>query len=428
MNLLFNWNKLVSVNTAFQLALIGLVLLVWVIIGDRSRGRRRCPKCWYDMVGVPDRTCPECGNAARKERHFFRTRRTRWKVVLAITVLLSSAALWVIAKVHHEGPLSIVPTTILLYRAPGTLFPYPPTEPWSAELFNRMQQPGVWQWQWSLWLSKQEKLLGAPLVRCPTTWPSDLPLFLSPSWTVIESKYQYRGLYVSLPDRPDSTILISGETVQGFQMGASLGVLPPASGKLTLEVRVVEAWGNSVERLGPERTCWKGAVTIPVSAGQPTATTVAAVNISHFSDPQGTPLSVELKPSSRSQGWPTQFKPTLDVRIESPLYPELDGCAFLAHTEILRNGTVVATSERAAELELYGNGTSGGLLATCAAVSGEEHAFELPRYAPSLHGKWEIRLKSDATAAAQRAITNKLPRYWTGEITIPVTDAMRPQN
>ena len=31
--------------------LLGLLLVCWGLWGDRSRGRPRCPKCWYDMRG-----------------------------------------------------------------------------------------------------------------------------------------------------------------------------------------------------------------------------------------------------------------------------------------------------------------------------------------------------------------------------------------
>ena len=31
--------------------LVGLLLILWGVWGDRSKGRPRCPKCWYDMGG-----------------------------------------------------------------------------------------------------------------------------------------------------------------------------------------------------------------------------------------------------------------------------------------------------------------------------------------------------------------------------------------
>ena len=34
------------------LGLLGLWLLYWSLLRDRSKGRRRCPKCWYNMSGT----------------------------------------------------------------------------------------------------------------------------------------------------------------------------------------------------------------------------------------------------------------------------------------------------------------------------------------------------------------------------------------
>ena len=44
---------------AVMVALVGLLLVCWGLWGDRSKGRPRCPKCWYDMRGTVRRLgCP----------------------------------------------------------------------------------------------------------------------------------------------------------------------------------------------------------------------------------------------------------------------------------------------------------------------------------------------------------------------------------
>ena len=41
--------------------LVGLLLICSGLWGDRSKGRPRCPKCWYDMRGtVVELVCAEC--------------------------------------------------------------------------------------------------------------------------------------------------------------------------------------------------------------------------------------------------------------------------------------------------------------------------------------------------------------------------------
>ena len=40
--------------------LVGLLLVCFGLWGGRSKGRPRCPKCWYDMRGsVPGLVCAE---------------------------------------------------------------------------------------------------------------------------------------------------------------------------------------------------------------------------------------------------------------------------------------------------------------------------------------------------------------------------------
>ena len=47
----------------------GSLIICWGLWGDRSKGRVRCPKCWYDMRGtVPRLECPECGHDAKQKR------------------------------------------------------------------------------------------------------------------------------------------------------------------------------------------------------------------------------------------------------------------------------------------------------------------------------------------------------------------------
>src|SRR6267142_2750442 len=89
---------------AAVLALAGLWLLYWSLLRDRSRGRRRCPKCWYDMSGTPGSlTCSECGSIAKRERKFFKTRR-RWRwALLAISLLLLTAPCASIPNASRDG-------------------------------------------------------------------------------------------------------------------------------------------------------------------------------------------------------------------------------------------------------------------------------------------------------------------------------------
>ena len=46
---------------AVAFGVVASAALVWSCFGNRSRGRRRCGGCWYDMSATDDMRCPECG-------------------------------------------------------------------------------------------------------------------------------------------------------------------------------------------------------------------------------------------------------------------------------------------------------------------------------------------------------------------------------
>jgi hypothetical protein len=96
--------------TAGAIATPGLVLLAWSLFSDHARGRKRCPKCWYDMGGAepsPDLTCPECGRAITTERELRRTRR-KWRCALSAAAIIAIAPLTlVIIKPTHPTLLAL---------------------------------------------------------------------------------------------------------------------------------------------------------------------------------------------------------------------------------------------------------------------------------------------------------------------------------
>ena len=94
--------------------LLGLWLLYCSLLRDRSKGRRRCPKCWYDMSVADSLRCPECGNDARRAADLLKTRR-RWKGLwLCMLVFLTAGFLWIQPKVQQDGWVSVMPKTALI--------------------------------------------------------------------------------------------------------------------------------------------------------------------------------------------------------------------------------------------------------------------------------------------------------------------------
>jgi hypothetical protein len=101
-------------SVAAALALVWVVLSVWALLGDRSTGRRRCPKCFFSLEGLASRRCPECGREARSERDLHRTRR-RWGLAAVGALLLlgpACATAW-LARVQQVGAWGDVPTGVI---------------------------------------------------------------------------------------------------------------------------------------------------------------------------------------------------------------------------------------------------------------------------------------------------------------------------
>lgn len=98
----------------------GIGLFLWSLFWDRSRGRLRCRKCWYDMKGVtahksaPPWTCPECGRSTSNVRQLHRTRR-RWRFLApALTLLIAAYSASQVPLARKEGWRAAVPTWIIV--------------------------------------------------------------------------------------------------------------------------------------------------------------------------------------------------------------------------------------------------------------------------------------------------------------------------
>lgn len=115
-----NWPLWLWWTGAGTIAAAGALLLAWAFFWDRARGRKRCPKCWYDMAGIAPAanstwTCPECGVVIPRERRLRRTRR-RWRWSLAGLILIAlGAGAPIREQVRRDGWLSFVPTRVLLW-------------------------------------------------------------------------------------------------------------------------------------------------------------------------------------------------------------------------------------------------------------------------------------------------------------------------
>lgn len=138
-------------SLAVLAGLAGLAGLWWSLFSDRSRGRARCQRCWYDLSSlVPaDRaaapTCPECGRTAKSVKRLYRTRR-RWRWAgIALLFVLACPALAMTPAIRRDGFWSSMPTTVLIFT--DTLFPAAEDSDLNDALSARWWEVEMWDWQ-----------------------------------------------------------------------------------------------------------------------------------------------------------------------------------------------------------------------------------------------------------------------------------------
>lgn len=112
------WQDFAFAAAAWTFGVVGTLVLLWAIFWDRSRGRKRCPKCWYDMSGAAGLVCPECGRDARRVRGLHRTRR-RWRWgLLGVMLVLGAYPVYHVPIVRRAGWWAAAPTWVLILMAP----------------------------------------------------------------------------------------------------------------------------------------------------------------------------------------------------------------------------------------------------------------------------------------------------------------------
>ncbi len=170
---------------AWGLGLLGAGILIAAWRGSPSRGRRRCPRCWYDMTGI-GLTCPECGATAASAMRLYRARRRRVIVALGALILASAYGTWLVPRVKRGGWQATIPPTVLIIgmewlpedsitnrviRSRG--------ENWSLTFRMSVGRLFTWQRAWaitrarSLVLAEGDPRVVSAAVGLAETWPQD---------------------------------------------------------------------------------------------------------------------------------------------------------------------------------------------------------------------------------------------------------------
>ncbi|MEM9167990.1 MAG: hypothetical protein AAGB48_13315 [Planctomycetota bacterium] len=198
----------------------GAALLLWALYFDRSRGRRRCPKCWYDMAEVQGRLCPECGRTAKHEARLYMTRR-RWGWAAAGLAIVGSA--WFVNKIpllSEHGIVVITPTWYMAWRFPEYESPPSIEGRFGSEFKERMSSRKTPEWVRRLLIRRV-----IATINDPEATPEQLDSAL---WWILDSEdpnggSMYRGFPTNqrpgYTDRVAATLIDRQGTIDGIVRG-----------------------------------------------------------------------------------------------------------------------------------------------------------------------------------------------------------------
>jgi hypothetical protein len=98
-------------------ALLMLWAMWWTLFADRSRGERRCPRCWHLMDAAVGLRCSECGLQVKHERALFATRR-RWRLAALALAALVAGTVYLRFTIANDGWWTLLPNRALLTMLP----------------------------------------------------------------------------------------------------------------------------------------------------------------------------------------------------------------------------------------------------------------------------------------------------------------------
>lgn len=117
----------------WTLLVVGMCGVIGALFADRARGRRRCPRCRYDMAATPAVTCPECGRTAARERDLFTTKRHWGLAAFCLLLLAAGPFLILCGRGLQDGWPSVVPTRVLIWRMTDL-------DDWGSEWLNELEE------------------------------------------------------------------------------------------------------------------------------------------------------------------------------------------------------------------------------------------------------------------------------------------------
>ncbi len=385
---------------AGAVALIGALIVAWALFSDRSRGRKRCPKCWYDMSATVGLICPECGRDAERPARLEKTRR-RW-VIAAIGMVVALGSLYPALKGFQKrnGLWSLMPTEAIIQWYNVTGWPKYRGSASSEELFYRLVYGDASVSQ----RHRVYKTLLPQAIKSRDRWPVTLPMRV--------------GIRPGPFFQRDGSIFFTveavnpkGSNIRDSLQGAGLLVnyLYFRYSDPTHELAVIDSSTTRID-VRAEVPGWNGSHTIRVT---PVATIDDAI----------TPVrdtSVDAKVQSAVQihlydrGPERRYLHLTFGRYDMLAPQGLEDLAFGLRVEF-RSGSDVFASCRC-----FFSDAPFGSPATCEVlIEGDvDRLFDLN----ATTAQWTVVVSGDGEMALRRFDREK---YWAGSITVPKSQVLR---
>lgn len=372
---------------AWAFAAGGVLVLLWALLWNRSRGRQRCPRCWYAVGSVPvqedgKRICPECGRSW-KPKQLLRTRR-RWRWALASLVLFGVGyAMSVTPDVRQAGWIGAAPTSGLIWwigRYPaeqataGAL-----TSSVTDELVRRIEAARLRDWQWRWLLHEVE------FVRAHEKWPRGRPLEISlgfPDWLMPTLWFGFDAesplLRGSTPPSPDHSL------------SWTVGELPTDATSFTFTVKT---------------RYWSGMWRIPVAQVASADEAIEAADDPRVVEAIDRHLRVGILEGDIQSG----YTHMLGARLFRSMAPALDGIAVGLVVELRRDGKTVQSWDLIMQDGAGGDGTDWVRFNPPKPMWNKDDPADMTR--------WSIRVRGSADVALRDLARE---RYWRGEFEGPL--------
>lgn len=454
----------------------GLLLLLWALFSDRARARRRCPKCWYDMAGVPGLRCPECGREAKSEVRLHRTRR-RWRpaAIAALGILAGlacdrwphytrggwinaipswaliwlapakapsagflgqvGAKTWTVASAPVRGSAPTLsqapsvdtsgPNIVFSYSAVNTgsmtltPVPPPPGEPLASRLYraawSRIADGDMAGWEASLYLGRCLRADPALSPRAMLRVPRRWPADMLVPVDVAAELPSAFGIDVRFAGQPWETVVnpsVTGLALTGHFSRVLAGVKPAGVANPALEFRITAGGRAVYESSIPTNLEQRGTVDTFLDA---------------VDSPEATAqVAAALRP--KLVLWYGRPVVEFSVRSELPPWRAIDyGVLFTA--DLVIDGRVLGWGDGQADWETPRWGGADHIylkaLGGQALMKLEDGGVELTPELLASRGATLV-IKGDRRTATQfylaRPFEPPTPRYWAGTITIPLTN------